>query len=97
MKLSKLQTIVYEAIKAQPGVQNDDAKLVAAVWRRQKWDDGVALEDNIARVARAESITRRRRELHVMGLIEYSDAAQDERMDAFKNERDRQSNFRRLR
>jgi hypothetical protein len=88
-RMNKLQKLVYETIQLNPGVENDDAALVAAVWRRQGWDDGVTLEDNIRRVARAESITRRRRELHVMGLIEYSEAADKDRTQAFVNERDR--------
>lgn len=93
MKLTKQQQIVLDTIKLFPGVQNNDAKLIAAVWRRQKWDDVISLEDNIDRVMRPESITRRRRELHVMGLIEYSQEADKERTEAFINERDSHSSY----
>ena len=93
MTLNKLQALVYSVIQAKPGVQNDDARLISAVWRKQGWDDGVSLEDNIVRVTRSESITRRRRELHVMGLIEYSTEADQERREAFINERDGHSTY----
>lgn len=87
MKLNKMRRMVYEVIKANPGVQNDDAQLVAAVWRYCGWNDQVPLEENIDKVARAETITRRRRELHEMGLITYSKEADQMREEAFIKER----------
>lgn len=90
-KLSKMQRIVYQVIQANPGVQNNDAQLVAAVWRHLGWSDTAPLEENITKVARAETITRRRRELHEKGLITYSDEANKEREEAFRNERDAHS------
>lgn len=86
MNLNKKQRLVYEVIQSKPWVVNDDADLVAAVWRKEGWDDGVSLEDNIKRVSRSETITRRRRELHNMGLIKYSEGAMEEREEAFRNE-----------
>lgn len=44
------------------------------------------LEYNINRVTRSETITRRRRELHAMGMIDYSPQAETERYEAFKSE-----------
>lgn len=82
---------LLETIRQNPGIQNDDARLVAAVWRRKGWDDGVSLEDNIRRMPRSESITRRRRELHDKGLITYSPTANRRREEAFRNERDHAS------
>lgn len=93
MKLNRMQRVVYEVIKAFPGIQNDDAALVAAVWRHSGWTDSIPLEENIKKVARAETITRRRRELHSMGLIGYSNEADKMREEAFINERDRHSSF----
>lgn len=87
-KLNRMQKLVYEVIQANPGIQNNDAALVAAVWRYGGWNDSAPLEENISHVARAETITRRRRELHEMGLITYSDEADKERTEAFINERD---------
>ena len=78
-------------IVANPGVQNDDASLVSAVWRTEGWLDSGSLEDNLKRVTRSETITRRRRELHNMGLVTYSEKADKTRMVAFKNERDMHS------
>jgi hypothetical protein len=87
MKLNRLQRLVYNAIQNYPGIQNDEAALVAAVWRIQGWSDENTLEENLKRVAHAESIARRRRELAEMGLITYSDQAQKMREEAFKAER----------
>jgi len=92
MKMNKLQKLVYKVIQENPGVQDDDARLIAAVWRECGWDDGVSLEDNIAYMPRSESITRRRRELHERGLITYSKDADLSRYDAFISERDMHSN-----
>lgn len=87
MNINRMQKLVLTAINQNPGVQNDDAALIAAVWRSKGWDDGVSLEDNIRRMPRPESITRRRRELHNMGLITYTDEAMTERTEAFNKER----------
>lgn len=92
MKMNKLQKLVYKVIQEHPGVQDDDARLIAAVWRECGWDDGVALEDNIAYMPRPESITRRRRELHEKGLITYSKDADMTRYEVFVSERDMHSN-----
>ena len=93
MNISAKQKLVYEVIQLNPGCQNNDADLIAAVWRFEGWNDGRSLEDNITRVTRSETITRRRRELHVMGLITYSKEALVERTEAFKNEQNDHSYF----
>jgi len=87
MRLSKMQQMVYDVIKENPGVQNNDAKLVAAVWRKYGWSDHAPLEENINRVARSETITRRRRELHEMGFITYSKEADETREHAYLKEK----------
>jgi len=93
MNISAKQKLVYEVIQLNPGVQNNDADLIAAVWRHEGWNDGRSLEDNIARVTRSETITRRRRELFTMGLITYTDESLAERTDAFKSEQNNHSYF----
>lgn len=88
MNLTKKLKLVYEVIQENPGVQNNDAALIAAVWRHEGWNDNISLEENIERVTRSETITRRRRDLAIMGLITYSEQANKTRMEAFKSERD---------
>lgn len=90
-KLNLQQRKVLDVIKGNPGVQNNDAKLIAAVWRWQGWNDLLTLEQNIMRVMRPDSVTRRRRELHEYGLITYSKEADQERTEAFIKERDSHS------
>lgn len=88
MIISKKQELVLKAIRQNPGVENNDANLIAAVWRLEQWDEGRSLEENISRMTRPETITRRRRELHQMGLIDYSPEADKMREEAYINERD---------
>lgn len=90
--LNKKQKLVYDVIMAHPGVQNNDADLIAAVWRAEGWDDRRGLEQNIMGVTRSETITRRRRELFNMGLINYEGDILAERLEAFTSERDVHSN-----
>jgi len=87
--LGAKQKLVLSVIQKNPGVQNNDADLIAAVWREEGWSDARGLEQNIMTVTRPETITRRRRELHEMGLIDYSEKADNERMEAMKNEQER--------
>jgi len=94
MNISKKQELVLKVIQENPGCQNNDADLIAAVWKREGFENmyiNNGLEYAINHVTRSETITRRRRELHEAGLIEYSEKALDERTEAFKNERDTHS------
>lgn len=88
-KLNRLQRLVFNVIRANPGVENNEAALTAAVWRVQGWSEFNSLEENLARVSNPETISRRRRELHQKGLITYSKEALTMREEAFRNERDR--------
>jgi len=88
MKLNKKLQLVYDAIQENPGVENDDIRLLEAVWIKEGWQDGKSLYWNLSRVTRSETVTRRRRDLHVMGLIQYSDEADQARKEAFESERD---------
>ena len=93
MNINKKQALVYRVIQNNPGVQNNDASLIAAVWRTEGWDDSKSLEENIAHVTRSETITRRRRELYNMGLIKYSTDAKEDREEAYLSERDNASDY----
>lgn len=93
MNTKKLQQTVLQVIQDNPGVENDDCALIAAIWRTQGWSDVRSLEDNIERVTRPESISRARRKLHELGLISYSQAAHEMRYDAFKHEQNKHSTY----
>ena len=93
MNLTAKQALILDIINNNPEVQNDDTSLIASVWRAQGWDDNKRLEDNISRVMHPETITRRRRELFNMGLIEYSDKAMKTRMEAMKAEQNNHSDY----
>lgn len=85
-QLKGLQRKVYKLIQEQPGIQNDDSKLVSAFWRANGWNDNLTLEENMPKMTYGETICRRRRELHDMGLITYSPEALKSRTVAFRNE-----------
>ena len=72
---TRIQDRVLRVIHSNPGVEDDDKQLLAAVWREEGWNDNLTLIDNLKRVSNPESITRARRKLHELGLIEYSDEA----------------------
>lgn len=76
---SKLRNRVLAVIQANPGVEDDDKQLLAAVWREEGWLEYLSLDDNLKRVSNPESITRCRRKLHELGLIEYSAEADKRR------------------
>ena len=88
MKVNQKRQKVLSIINRNPEAADNDEVLIADFWRSEGWDDSRSLEDNIARVTRPETITRRRRELHNMGLIEYSEKASARRYAAFQKERD---------
>lgn len=91
MNITAKQQLVLDAINRCPEAANDDALLLEQVWREDGWLDNRSLYDNLCRVTRPETISRRRRELFNMGLIKYSQSADNERMEAFKSERDNAS------
>lgn len=91
MNITKKQKLVLDAIKRCPAAANDEALLLEQVWLVEGWSQSRSLYDNLCRVTRPETISRRRRELYNMGLIEYSENALEERTDAFKQERNNHS------
>ena len=72
---TRIQDKVLRVIHSNPGVEDDDKQLLAAVWREEGWNDNLTLIDNLKRVSNPETITRARRKLHELGLIEYSEEA----------------------
>lgn len=87
MGITKKQALVLAVIKANPSIANNDADLIAAVWRKEGWNDNLSLEANIKRVTRSETITRARRKLHEDGYIKYSEQSDKDRTEAFNNAR----------
>lgn len=81
--------MVYEIIKNYPEAANNDAILLEQVWLKEGWDETKSLYWNLSKVTKPETISRRRRELAVMGLITYSKDATKRREEAFNNERER--------
>lgn len=91
MNITAKQQLVLDAINRCPEAANNDALLLEQVWREEGWLDNHSLYDNLCRVTRPETISRRRRELFNMGLIKYSAKADSDRMEAFKNERTKEA------
>ena len=88
MNLNKKQQNVLHIIRKYPESANDEPMLLERYWIEiDGWDGTKSLYWNLQRVTRPETISRRRRELYNMGLIEYSDEASKGRMEAFENER----------
>jgi len=86
MNITAKQQLVLDAIKQHPKAADDDALLMATVWSKEGWDDSLSLYDNLSHVTRPETLTRRRRELHDLGLVTYSSDADKTRYEAFKRE-----------
>ena len=57
---TRIQDRVLRVIHSNPGVEDDDKQLLAAVWREEGWNDNLTLIDNLKRVSNPESITRAR-------------------------------------
>lgn len=96
MNLTKKQQLVLDTINAFPDSANDDALLLSVIWLQEGFhfmNDSKGLYYALQHVTRPETISRRRRELYNMGLIKYSDKALDTRTEAFKNELDNHSDY----
>lgn len=90
INLSNKQQKVLQIIREYPEAANDDAILFDRYWHEiDGWDDTKSLYWNLTKCTRAETITRRRRELYNLGLITYSDEKLKDREEAFTNERER--------
>lgn len=91
MDITSKQQLVLLAIQDNPEAANDDALLLSLIWEREGWDSTKPLSYNLHHVSRPETISRRRRELYNLGLIEYTDKAEKERTEAFKDELEQHS------
>ena len=85
--LTKIQNKVLYIIKMWPESANDDAALLSNYWNFwDGWQEDKSLHWNLSRVTRPETLSRRRRELYNLGLIEYSTNSLNRRTEAYKNE-----------
>jgi hypothetical protein len=82
-KLSKRQKYILDIIKAHPGCENSDIRLLEAVWEHEGWETGKSLYWNLSRVTSSEAITRTRRLLHEKGYITYTKEVEQKRYDQF--------------
>lgn len=93
MKLTKKQQLTLEVIQRNPGCQDDEHRLLERYWIEvDKWDETKSLYWNLQRMTHAETISRARRRLHELGLIEYSDNALKTRTKAYRQDVNRYSN-----
>ena len=88
MNKNKIEQVILDLYRNNKDIVNDDTILLEKVWYAFGWDDNKSLYDNLSRVPRPESITRRKRELRETWLIEYSQKALDDRTEAFKSEQE---------
>lgn len=85
--LNQKQKNVLHIITKYPEAADNEPLLLERYWVEfDNWDESKSLYWNLTKVTRPETITRRRRELYNLGLIEYSEKASSERMEAMKNE-----------
>lgn len=91
-QLTSNEQYVLNIIRANQGVQDDEVKLLEAVYIAQGWDDTKSLYWNLTRVMHPETVARARRKLHEYGLIEYSPDALRRRTKRYKEETERHSN-----
>lgn len=89
--LTKNERYVLQVIRDNEGVQNDEMRLLEAVYLSQGWDDTRSLYWNLTRVMHPESVARARRKLHEYGLTEYSPDALNRRTKRYKQEVERHS------
>lgn len=88
MNREKIRSVILDLYHENKSIVNDEVRLLEQVWLRLGWSHNRSLYENLCSLPRPESISRRRRELHQEGLIEYSAKADKERYEAFKNERE---------
>jgi predicted transcriptional regulator len=86
--LSKKDSLVYQVMQSNPITINNDSLLIASVWEKEGYDYSKSLYENLKKLTRPETITRSRRRLKELGLITYSEKADKERYEAFKQAKD---------
>jgi hypothetical protein len=90
MNKQRIKDKILTIYNQDPRIASDDALLLALYWG-DEWDYTQSLYSNLKSLTRAETITRRRRELINEGKIKPTIEVLDERMKAFVNERDMHS------
>lgn len=91
MSKAKIEQTILLLYREDPTIVDDEVRLLEQVWYRLGWDDRRSLIENMRVLPRPESISRRRRKLHELGLFQYGAEALKERTEAFKSERDEHS------
>lgn len=82
-----MRAVVRKAYFKNESVADDDALLIAEVWKAYGWDSSKTLLQNLRRMPHPETITRTRRKLISEGLIKPSMSATERRYKSFKNAR----------
>ena len=88
MNKQKIDRAILALYEKDETIVNNDARLIAAIYYEFGWDDQGSLYENLKRMPHPESITRRRRTLHVDGKIKYSPEVDRRRFRRFKETRD---------
>lgn len=82
-----MRSVVRKAYFKNESVADDDALLIAEVWKEYGWDSSKTLLQNLRSMPHPETITRTRRKLISEGLIKPSMSATERRYNSFKNAR----------
>lgn len=88
MSKNTIDAVILKLYKEDPNVVNSEPILLDRVFHEFGWNENKSLYDNLCRMPRAESVTRRRRVLHEKGEIVYSPEADKMREMAFREARD---------
>ena len=91
INLSAKQKLVKRACDLNPRAVNDDMELAITVWRLEGADISDGLKAQLKHCTRSETLSRRRRELFQLGLLNYDEEALEQRSEAYREERDRHS------
>lgn len=93
-ELSPIQLKVLELYKQDRNVVNFDKLLLTRYWLEfDGWNPKKPLLANMIDMTSAESITRARRKLHELGLIQYSKEANRWREKRYREMQEEHSNF----
>ena len=82
-----MRAVVRKAYFKNSKVADDDALLLAEVWKAFGWDKSKSLLQNLRNMPSPETITRTRRKLITEGLIKPSMSATERRYKSFKQAR----------
>lgn len=83
----QMRKTILRAYFRNKAVADDDALLIAKVWKAYGWDNDKTLFKNLKSMPSPETITRTRRKLIAEGLIVPSVEAAERRYNSFKSTR----------